>query len=381
MQNTFDVAIVGGGIVGLAHAWLAAEQGLSVVVLERSARASGASIRNFGMIWPIGQPPGERLELALRSRERWLQLGKEADLWVNPCGSLHVAHRTDEFEVIREFCESTRSYQLPVEILSPAETLQRSPAVRSEGLLGSLWSPLELCVNPRRALQQIPTWLASRHGVVFHFDCHVHHVGDGQLDSAAGRRWQAEQILICSGSDFLSLFPAAYQQAGLRRCKLQMLRTVPQAERWRIGPHLASGLTLRHYAAFAACPAVQDLRQRIAAETPELDRFGIHVMAAQDDEGHIILGDSHEYDEEISTFDKREIDELILRELRRQFTFPDWTIDLRWHGYYAKDPADRLLRLEPVPGVQMCFSPGGAGMTLSFGWAEEFWKSRVDKNV
>jgi glycine/D-amino acid oxidase-like deaminating enzyme len=124
-----QVIVVGGGIFGLAQAWAAAKRGHRVQVIERSQNACGASIRNFGMIWPIGQMPGEPLEVALESRELWLQVARESGIWVNPCGSLHVAYREDEWAVIEEFADRSSQFGYRCELLTPESIQARTPVV------------------------------------------------------------------------------------------------------------------------------------------------------------------------------------------------------------------------------------------------------------
>jgi FAD dependent oxidoreductase TIGR03364 len=381
-----DVAIIGAGIVGLAHAWSAARRGHQVTVFERGETATGASVRNFGMVWPIGQPAGEWYAIALESRAAWLELAREAGLWVSTCGSIHLAHRDDEWAVLQEFAREAIQLGYECVLLSHGEieTAAASrwppvprfslPGANPEGLRGGLFSPVELCVNPRAALRRIPEWLADRFGVRFEFATTVTEVEDTQVRSADGLMWEFTRTIVCSGADFMTLFPDVFRESGLRRCKLQMMKTVPQPAGWNLGTHIASGLTLRHYPSFAICASLPALRQRIAAETPELDEYGIHVMAAQDDSGAVILGDSHEYDAAIEPFDKAMIDDLILRELRRVIRLPDWTIARRWHGVYARHPTQSIFEAEPFPRVHICTGTGGAGMTMAFGLAERCWE-------
>jgi FAD dependent oxidoreductase TIGR03364 len=366
-----DLAVVGGGIVGLAHALAAARSGRRVVIIERSERASGASVRNFGLIWPIGQPSGPRHARALRSREVWEQLAREADLFHAPTGSLHLAHQPDEWQVLAEFASGPEAKQQGRILLDAAETTARFPSVRGDGLAGALWSPTEATVDPREAIRKLPVWMEESLGVRLAFGTTAREIMPPRIITSAGEI-TADHIVVCSGADFETLYPARFREARITRCKLQMLRTVPQPEDWKLGPALCAGLTLAHYDSFRHCPSLPALRERLRATLPFHVANGIHVLVSATSCGELTLGDSHAYGWTVDPFDREDINDAVLSYLQTFIQAPSLAIAERWHGVYPKmtDGSSELV-FSPEPGVTVVNGLGGAGMTLSFGLAEE----------
>lgn len=369
-DNKFDIAVVGAGIMGLAIAYTAAKKGQKVAVFERHPRAVGASIRNFGLIWPVGQPAGPAFDRAMRSRETWLDLARAGCTWLKPNGSLQLAYHDDEMAVLHDFHRDAASAGYQTRLIGPQEVPEYSPAVKTEGLKGALWSATECTVTSRQAIPEIAQYLERELGVEFHFGSAVTHV-ESRCLSDFYDTWQAERIFICSGAEFETLYPRIFRESGITKCKLQMLKTGVQPGDWDLGASLCAGLTLLHYSSFAHLESLDAVRERYEQENPDFARFGIHVLVSQNLFGEVILGDSHEYGWDVSPFDSEAIDRLILDYLGTFAEFPDASIAENWHGVYPKLPGKTEFVVEAEPGVWIVNGLSGAGMTMSFGLAQE----------
>jgi FAD dependent oxidoreductase TIGR03364 len=361
--------VIGAGIAGLATARALAIRGYAVKVIERNEKAVGASVRNFGMIWPIGQPDGDLFERAMQSRQIWKEVCEDARIWYDEVGSLHLAYQPDEWEVLKELKEiySYRGYEL----LDADETLERSGAIVQQGLLGSLYSRNEFIVDPRMAIATIPAWLEEKYGVRFIWGRAVTdicypavYIGSDEIE--------ADEIYVCSGADFETLYPQLFAEAPLTKCKLQMMRIVAQPGNWRIGPALCGGLSLVHYNSFKEAPSLDKLKNRYKEEYAAYLDWGIHVMVSQNQTGELTVGDSHEYGLTHDPFDRQFINQLILDYLCKFARFKDDTVIETWNGIYPKlTNGQPNLIIRPEQGVTIINGLGGAGMTLSFGLCEQ----------
>lgn len=374
-MNNRSVLIVGAGIVGLALARAFAVRGYKVNVLERSAHANGASVRNFGMVWPIGQPLGKLYERALMSRRIWEETAREAKISFDPVGSLHLAYNQKESEVLQEFFELEKSSR-PLRLLSSNDVGLLSPAAKTHGLLCGLFSEDELIVDPREAIANLPLWLTEKYGVQFHWQTSVNTISGLSLITGDRKIFKADLIYICSGADFETLYPEIFSAQPMVKCKLQMMRMVSQPDNWRIGPALCGGLSLIHYRSFQAAPSLPALYQFFKEHYPAYLDWGIHVMVSQNSLGELTIGDSHEYSLNPDPFDKDFINRMILEYLFSFARFKDETIFETWHGIYPKiTNGDTELVTSPESGVWIVNGLGGAGMSLSFGLAEELANS------
>jgi D-hydroxyproline dehydrogenase subunit beta len=345
MDRSADIAVVGAGIVGLAHAYMALKKGYRVVLFERDQFAVGASVRNFGLLWPIGQEPGVGLERALRSREHWKEVSAQAGFWSNSNGSMHVVYHDDELEVLHEFMELYKDSAFECKLLSPKQVGEKSPVVREHGLKGGLWSKTEGTVYSREAIRRIPLWLQEKYGLILKFGHVVTEVSMPTIKTAR-ETWLVNKVFVCSGADFETLYPQEYDKHPVSKCKLQMMKAIP-SKPIDLGPSLCAGLTLRHYAAFTKCPSLKKLDDRYDAESDLYKKHGVHVLLAQNNYGELIIGDSHHYSKTVEPFDLEEVNDVIL------------------------NYRNINLIVEPEKDVTIVTGLGGAGMTLSFGLAEE----------
>ena len=362
--------VVGAGIVGMATARALALKGYAVGIYERNPKASGASVRNFGMVWPIGQPAGKQYERAIRSRNCWKEIGDSSRLWYDPVGSLHLAYNRLEWLVIQELFVTFKEEGRDVTMLNLNEVISKSGIAKKENCLGGLYSREELIIDPREAIAFLPEYFQTTLNIQFNWGKAVTTVTPGHI-TAGTERFDADLIFICSGSDFKTLYPGEFEKYPLTKCKLQMMKMAEEGTP-RIGPSLCGGLSLIHYPSFKAASSLAELRQYYEREMPEYLNWGIHVMVSQNHLGHLTIGDSHEYGLSPDPFDKQCINELILKYLNQFTSLHNPKLIETWNGVYGKlTNNDTEIFYSPEPGVYILNGVGGTGMTMSFGLAED----------
>ena len=363
MSDTrYDIAIVGAGIVGLAHALAASRLGLRAIVFDRDAQANGASIRNFGFVTVTGQEQGSVWRRARRSRDVWAEIAGPAGITIEQRGLALIAQRPEAQAVIDAFLGTE---------MAGGCTWRDATWVRASGpnpiaCCGALSSDVDLRVESRSAIPALARWLETERGVAIRRGVAVRAIEPGRVVTTAGTV-RAEAIIVCPGDDLATLFPEALAAAGVTRCKLQMMRLASPG--FTLPATIMSDLSLVRYLGYAALPEAEALRTRLAREQPDHLAHGIHLIVAQGADGSLIVGDSHDYATTPDPFASEAVERLILDELAAVLGCCPPVLE-RWTGTYAS--ADRHSLVEPVmDGVRLVTVTSGTGASTAFALAEE----------
>ncbi len=219
-DREFDMAIVGGGLVGAALAFGMRDLGGRLIVLDEGDVAHRASRGNFGLIWVQGKglgmaPYGGWTQHSARAWPLLAAMLRELtgiDVALRQRGGLHVCLTHEELErraqhFVELFAQEGFEHY-DVEFLDHAGVLRSLPAAGA-GVVGGTWSALDGDCNPLRLLRALHAAL-DREGVARYSAARVETVepvaGGFEL-RCGGRSIYAERVVLAAGLGNARLAP------------------------------------------------------------------------------------------------------------------------------------------------------------------------------
>ncbi|WP_449283706.1 TIGR03364 family FAD-dependent oxidoreductase [Leucobacter sp.] len=356
------IAIVGAGIIGLAHAVAALDAGYRVTVLEQDAAAVLSSVRNFGHVGASVQA-GELGELARESLPIWLSLVERAGVEARRSGTLAVARTPAEEAVLQELMDERPPEGAHLVTGAEVGSLLHLDAAATAAVRprAGVIMPRDVTANPRTAAARIAAWVHAHERGEVRFSTAVHAVGTGVVDTSRGRV-EADHVIVAAGHLLGRLLPGLAERGEVRECALQMARVrAPHA--MGLGPAVLTGTSMLRYGAFAG-PAAEALRAELSAARPELLEIDANVMLTQQPDGTLLVGDSHAAHDAAPPFLDERWFRILLDEVAAVLGAPALEVLERWQGLYATSRTQDILQALPIPGVTAVSVTTGTGMTV-----------------
>ena len=165
----YDVAVIGGGIVGLAlaDAWLAAHPGSQVLVLDKEERlAEHASGRNSGVLHAgfYYAPDSLKAQLTRRGNQMLRAFCEERGVPVREVGKVVVTTSPEQVPQLDELYARGQANGVPLEMVDEAGLRQLEPLARTHER--ALWSPSTAVADPVAVVEALAARVRERGGEV-----------------------------------------------------------------------------------------------------------------------------------------------------------------------------------------------------------------------
>lgn len=212
LPDAVDVAIIGGGVIGVLTALFLSRKGLNVAVLEKGRIAAEQSGRNWGWIRQTGRDMAE-LPIAIEANSLWTQLQGDVDedLGLARLGVAYLGDTAKDVAEFEDWLAKAKPHGVDSRILSADQTTDLLPGA-TKRFAGSLHTPSDMKAEPWVAVP-IFARAAVKAGVVIRENCAVR-----ALDMVAGRvaglvtemgRIKADHVMVAGGA-WSSLFLRPY---------------------------------------------------------------------------------------------------------------------------------------------------------------------------
>lgn len=345
---TYDVVVVGAGIVGAACADECARQGMRVGIIDRDVIGGGATAAGMGHIVVMDDSEAQ-FALTRYSQQLWQQLQPELppDVEYEQCGTIWVAADEEEMAEVRRKHTCYGNLGVPTNVLDPRALEFLEPNLR-KGMAGGLLVPEDCVLYPPCAAR----WLVERAcaaGGKLHLGCTVSEMGKGRVRLTDGNEFSAARIVNATGAWAPALTP------GL-------------AIKKRKG-HLA--ITDR-YPGFLRHQLVE-LGYLKSAHSSSADSVAFNVQPRQT--GQVLVGSSRQYGAEDKEEDREVDTSILVRMLQRAQEYMPQLAQMStirvWTGFRAAT-SDKLPLIGPSPGDPTLFlatGHEGLGITTSLATA------------
>jgi len=343
MPETFDLIIVGAGIVGAACAAECARAGLKVLVLDRGPIAGGTTAAGMGHIVVMDDSEAQ-FALTHYSRSLWQELAQRlpTDVEYDPCGTLWLA--ADEQEMV-EVHRKQKYYSergVCVEVLDAAGVEQAEPNLRP-GMAGGLRVVDDAVLYPpcatRFLLQE-----AAQHGAQTRTGTTVTALlAEGGVQLADGSRISSHRSVNATGPS---------------------------------SPTLTSGLLVRkrkghlvitdRYPGFVHHQIVE-LGYLKSAHSTNKDSVAFNIQPRKT--GQILIGSSRQFDADSTAVDQHILDRMLNRAFEYMPSLTRLSSTRVWTGHRAATP-DKLPLIGPSQSsdrIWLATGHEGLGITTSLG--------------
>jgi len=340
-ETTYDVVVVGAGIVGAACAYFLMQEGLHVAVLERATVGGGATAAAMGHLVAMDDSPAQ-LALTKLSLQLWKELEEQlpASAEYRQPGTLWIASDEEELAEVRRKYGLYRTAGLECEVLDGAALAEAEPKLRRP-LAGALRVFGDGVIHPQAAAQFLLRGLAER-GALF-TDCNVVTIDGSAVLLGDRTRISAGHIVNAAGCAAPDLTPGIV----MRKRKGHLILT----DRY-------PGF-LRHQ--------VVELGYLKSAHSMTADSVAFNLQPRAT--GQILIGSSRQYDDE----DPAVNDGVVRRMMERACEYMPEVANLSalriWTGFRAATP-DKLPLIGPsLDNAKVLLATGheGLGITTSTG--------------